>query len=176
MSKLQNQTAIQAIYNDVLYIHTGFAAIMSSAFFNKTVFKPPKELWEAYSNCFVYSSVRLSVRQSIHPASCPVHISYILWGRNSKFGVWMHIEIAKCLVTCSGHCDLDLDIWVFRIIVSGAYLLYYLRLESQIWYVDASWDESVAHHLWVPVTLTLTSDLVSRICFESGAYPLYSLR
>ena len=81
MSKLQNtdhRTAIQALYNDVLYIHTGFAEIMSSAFFNKTVFMPPKELWEAYSNRFVHSYVRLTVRQSVHPASCPVHISYIL--------------------------------------------------------------------------------------------------
>ena len=29
---------------------------------------------------------------------------------------------------------------VLRIIVSRAYLLYYLRKESQIWCVDASWD------------------------------------
>ena len=43
----------------------------------------------------------------------------------------MHIDIAKCLVIFSGHCDLDLDL-VFRIIVYGAYLLYYLRKESQI--------------------------------------------
>ena len=43
----------------------------------------------------------------------------------------------------SGHCDLDPD-QVFRIIVSGAYLLYYLRLESQIWCVDASWDDVVS--------------------------------
>ena len=33
---------------------------------------------------------------------------------------------------------------VFRIIVSGAYLLYYLREESQIWCVDASWDDQVS--------------------------------
>ena len=32
----------------------------------------------------------------------------------------------------------------FRIIVSGAYLLYYLRWESQIWRVDASWDDEVS--------------------------------
>ena len=36
----------------------------------------------------------------------------------------MHIEIAKCLVIFLGHCDLDFDL-VFRIIVSGAYLLYH---------------------------------------------------
>ena len=34
---------------------------------------------------------------------------------------------------------------VFRIIMSRAYLLYYLREESQIWCVDASWDDKVPH-------------------------------
>ena len=34
---------------------------------------------------------------------------------------------------------------VFRIIVSIAYLLYYLRKESQIWCVGPSWDEEVSH-------------------------------
>ena len=34
---------------------------------------------------------------------------------------------------------------VFRIIVSRAYRLYYLRKESQIWCVDASWDDEVSH-------------------------------
>ena len=33
---------------------------------------------------------------------------------------------------------------VFRIIMSRAYLLYYLRYESQIWCVDASWDDKVS--------------------------------
>ena len=33
---------------------------------------------------------------------------------------------------------------VFRIIVYGAYFLYYLRLESQIWCVDASLDDEVS--------------------------------
>ena len=33
---------------------------------------------------------------------------------------------------------------VFRIIVSGAYLFYYLRYEFQIWCVDASWDDGVS--------------------------------
>ena len=27
----------------------------------------------------------------------------------------------------------------------GAYLLYYLREESQIWCVDVSWDDGVSH-------------------------------
>ena len=34
---------------------------------------------------------------------------------------------------------------VSRIIVSGAYLLYYLMKESQIWCVDSSWDDGVVH-------------------------------
>ena len=34
---------------------------------------------------------------------------------------------------------------VFRIIISGAYSLYYSRLESQVWYVDFSWDDGVVH-------------------------------
>ena len=66
---------------------------------------PPKELWEAYSNY----TVRPSVCQSVCPASCPAHISYILLGRNPKFGVWMHPGMAECCVPFSGHCDLDRD-------------------------------------------------------------------
>ena len=31
------------------------------------------------------------------------------------------------------------------IIMSGAFCLYYLRLESQIWCVDSSWDGGVVH-------------------------------
>ena len=33
---------------------------------------------------------------------------------------------------------------VFRIIVSIAYFLYFLRWKSQIWCVDASWDDEVS--------------------------------
>ena len=34
---------------------------------------------------------------------------------------------------------------VFRIITSGAHLLYYLSRESQIWCVNASWNDEVSH-------------------------------
>ena len=56
--------------------------------------------------------------------------------------MWIHLGIVECRVPFSGHCDLDMtsDL-VFGIIVSGAYLLYYLRQESQIWCEDASWDD-----------------------------------
>ena len=42
---------------------------------------------------------------------------------------------------------------------------YYLRLESQIWCVDASWNGGVSHTIFflVTVNLTLTSGLVSMI-------------
>ena len=58
--------------------------------------------------------IALSVRPSVSPSvplSCPVHISYILWVRNSKFGVWIHFGMAECRIPFSGHCDLDLDLW-----------------------------------------------------------------
>ena len=36
---------------------------------------------------------------------------------------------------------------VFGIIVTGAYLLYYLRQESQIWCVETSWDHEVSRSI-----------------------------
>ena len=52
--------------------------------------------------------VFIVITMSVRPAACPVHISYILVGRNSKFKVWMHLGMAECSVPFSGHCDLDL--------------------------------------------------------------------
>ena len=56
----------------------------------------------------------------------------------------MHLWMVECHIPFSGHCDLDAGL-VFRIIVSGAYIVYYLRYESQIWCVDSSWDGGVVH-------------------------------
>ena len=50
--------------------------------------------------------------------------------------------MAECHVPLLGHFDLDL---VCRIIVSRAYLLYYLRWESQICCMDTSLDADVPH-------------------------------
>ena len=62
---------------------------------------------------------------SVHPALCLVQcISPIFFEVGIPNGVWMHLGITECLVPFLGHCDLDLD---FRTIVSGAFLLYYLR-------------------------------------------------
>ena len=36
------------------------------------------------------------------------HFSYIIWGRNPKFGVWMHLWMVICCLPLWGHCDLDL--------------------------------------------------------------------
>ena len=55
----------------------------------------------------------------------------------------MHLGIAQCHLPFSGYCDLNLDL-VFRIIMSKAYLLYYLSKESQILCVAASWDDEVS--------------------------------
>ena len=54
--------------------------------------------------------IAMSVQQSVCPALCLVHISYILRGRDSKFGVRMHLQMAEFLVPFSDHCYLDLDL------------------------------------------------------------------
>ena len=66
----------------------------------------------------------LSICQSVRPASCPVHISYILLGRNPIFGVWMAACRVPFRVTETLSLTSDL---VLRIFVSGAYLLYSFR-------------------------------------------------
>ena len=59
--------------------------------------------------------------------------------------MWIHLGIADVMfhfrVTVTLTLTSDL---VFRKIVSIAYLLYYLRYESQIWCVDACWDVEVS--------------------------------
>ena len=101
------------------------------------IFMPPKELWEAYSNRTVRPSVRPSrfrVR-SISPIFFEVGIPNLVRGCILGWrSVAYHFRVTVTLTS-------DL---VFRIIVSGAYLLYYLRKESQIWCVVASWDEEVS--------------------------------
>ena len=85
---------------------------------------PPKELWEAYSNRTVRPSLRPSIRpsrfrvRSISPIFFEVGIpnlvrGYILGWRSVAY----HFRVTVTLTS-------DL---VFRIIVSGASLLYFLR-------------------------------------------------
>ena len=125
--------------------------------------------------------IALSVRPSVRPSvllSCPVNISYILWGRNSKFGVWMHLGMAECRVPFSGHCDINLDLWPSfknNRVRSISLILFEVGISNLVCGCILGWW-SVAYHNWITVTLNLTSDLVSRNCIESGAYLLYSLR
>ena len=48
-------------------------------------------------------------------------ISNIIWGRNPKFGVWMHLWLAECRIPFLGHFDLLTSDLVSSISVSGAY-------------------------------------------------------
>ena len=92
------------------------------------IFMPPKELWEAYSNRTVCPSVHQSVRPSVRPSRFRVRsispifvevgISNLVCGYILRWrSVAYHFRVTVTLTS-------DL---VFRIIVSGAYLLYYLR-------------------------------------------------
>ena len=84
-----------------------------------TVFMPPKELWEAYSNRTVCPSIPLHVR-CISPIFFEVGIPNLVCGCILGWrSVTYHFRVTVTLTLTS-----DL---VFRIIVSGAYLLYYLR-------------------------------------------------
>ena len=110
----------------------------------------------------VLPSVSPSVSPSV-PLSCPVHISYILWGRNSKFGVWIHLGMAECRVPFSGHCDLDLDLWPSfcnNRVRSISLILFEVGISNLVCGCILGW-RSVAYHNWVTVTLNLTSDPVS---------------
>ena len=40
--------------------------------------------------------------------SCPEYISYIIKGRNTKFGGWMQLWMVECHLPFLGHFDLDL--------------------------------------------------------------------
>ena len=117
---------------------------------------------------------------SVRPALCLVHISYILWGRNSKFGVCMHLGVAECRVPFLGHCDLDLWLSFYSNHNVRPSIPLRVRCTSPIFFEVGipnlmcgcilRW-RSVAHHFQV----TLTPDLVFRI-IVSGAYILYYLK
>ena len=82
------------------------------------VFMPPKELWEAYSyRTISVRPSRFRVR-SISPIFFEIGIPNLVCGYILGWGsVAYHFRVTVTLTS-------DL---VFRIIVSGAYLLYYLR-------------------------------------------------
>ena len=118
---------------------------------------PPKELKEAYSN------------HTVRPSRL-VSGAYLLYSSRQESQIWFVDASWDGGVLCTIFWSLTLtsDL-VFRIFVFGAYpILFEVGIPN--WYVHAC----VGYHPWV--TVTLTSDLVSRIVIESGAYLLYSLR
>ena len=102
---------VNSIYVYIRPKHFLFSVTLTTLIFWGLLIMPPKELWEAYSNRTVRLSVRPSVRLSVRPASCPVYISFNLWGRNSNFGMWIYLGMAECRVPFMYHCDIELDIW-----------------------------------------------------------------
>ena len=90
----------------------------------------------AYSNRTVRPSIPLRVR-CISPIFFEVGIpNLVCWCILGWRSVAYHFLVTVNLILTS-----DL---VFRIIVSGAYLFYYLREVSEIWCVDASLDDEVS--------------------------------
>ena len=175
------------MHRRLLYIYLLNVPSFSSRYFNKIkrtsrlgrlLALSLEILWEAYI------VITLSVCPSVRPALCSVHISYILWGRNSRFGVWMQLGMAECHISFSGHCDLDL--WLSFYSNHNVRPSVPLRVQciSPIFFEVGipnlmcgcilGW-RSVAYHFRVTVTLTLTSDLVFRIIM-SRAYLLYYFR
>ena len=86
----------------------------------QTFFMPPKELWEAYSN------------RTVRPSVCPVRFRV-----RSMFPIFFEVGIPNLVCGCilgwrsvAYHSRVTVTLTsdlVFRIIVSEAYLLYYLR-------------------------------------------------
>ena len=120
----------------------------------------------------------IGITLSVRPTSCPVHISYILRGRNTKFGVWMHLGMGQCHVPFSGHCDLDLWLSFYnnhyvhpsiplRVLCISP-IFFEVGIPNLMCGCILGW-RSVAYHF--RITLTLTSDLVFRI-LVSTAYLL----
>ena len=102
----------------------------------------------------------------VSPTSCPVHISYILWGKNSKFGVWMHLGVAECHTPFLGH----LDLW-------PSFKTYCVRSISLIFF-EVGIPNLVCGSIsgWQSVMYRFCDlDLVSRI-IVSGASHIYYFR
>ena len=67
--------------------------------------------------------------------SCLEHISYIIWCRNPKFGVFNHLGMAELHISFGVTLTLTLTSGLIsRFFVSGAYFLYYSLLSSNASY------------------------------------------
>ena len=96
-------------------------------------FKPPKELWEAYSHLTVRPTRFVSLR-CISPiffqVGIPNLVCVCIFGWRS---VVYHLQVTVTLTP---------DLVSRNCIESGAYLLY---RNFQIWCANASWDDKVSH-------------------------------
>ena len=101
-----------------------------------------------------------------------MHIYYVIWARNPKLGVWVHLGMTKCRVPLLGHCDLDLWPsfknlhWVWCI----PPIFFKVGIPYLVFGCILRWQCSKS--FWV--TVTLLSDLVSRI-IVSWAYLFYNI-
>ena len=91
-----------------------------------------------------------------------MHISYILWNRNSNFGMLMHLGMPECHKLFLGHCDLDL--WPsFQELLCPKHICYIIWCRNPKFGVViplgmAEW----CIPFWGTLTLALTSGLISR--------------
>ena len=65
--------------------------------------------WDGWVSCTIFGHCDLDLWPSFNN-NCVRSISllFIIWDRNPKFCVWMHLGVVECLVPFTGHCDLDL--------------------------------------------------------------------
>ena len=79
--------------------------------------------------------------------------------------------MAEYRVPFSGLCDLHLwPSFQNNRVRSISHILFEVGISNLVCVCILGW-QSVGYHPWV--TVTLTSDLVSRNCIESGAYPIF---
>ena len=102
--------------------------------------------------CLTYYFCDLDLWPSFN--NCVRSISLIIWDRNLKFGVWIHLGMVVCLVPFTGHCDLDL--WPSfnnNCVRSISLLLFEIGIPNFACECILGWW-SVLYHLQVTVTLT----------------------
>ena len=81
------------------------------------------------------------------------------WGRNPKFGVWMHLRMGICCLPLWGHCDLDLRPSFKNSLISKiSPILFEVGITNLVCDLFLGWRIG-AYHFVVTFTLTLTSDL-----------------
>ena len=97
--------------------------------------------------------------------SCPAHISYIIKGRNPKFGMWVHLWVAKCRVPFFE--------FFFKIRIRNISPTRFEVAISNFVFGCVLMLEIVAYYFLV--TVTLTSDLKCINIVRSISFILYDI-